>query len=106
MRKVTQETVAAFVSNTPTNKSNTSIEVRDGETFFYLFGNMIAHKYNDGKELFITTRGWESTTTKERLNGILSKYGLPQICQKNWQWYLGDEKWEKQTKIFKNIKAK
>ena len=101
MRKVTQETVAAFVSNIATKKTNTKVEVRDEETFFYLHNNMIAHKFNDGKELFITTCGWESNTTKERLNGILRHYNLPMISQKNWIWYLGEEEWKTGTKIFK-----
>ena len=36
--------------------------------------------------------GWQTNVTKERLNGILMAFGLPTIYQKNWQWYIGEEK--------------
>ena len=89
MRKVTQVAVAAFKADTPMRLDNTRVEVRTEGTFTYLFGNMIAHK--TGNELFITTAGWRSNTTKERLNGILQSYGLPTISQRNWEWFICDE---------------
>lgn len=86
MRAITREAVDAFLNAEPFNKSNTRVEIRDGEAFMYLFGNMIAHKYDGG--LYITTCGWESNTTKERLNGILKAMGLGRIFQQNFVWYL------------------
>lgn len=94
MRQITKDSVEAFKNSTAFKSSNTKVEVRNKEVFFYLFDNMIAHKgiEKDGTPfLFITTCGWQTTTTKERLNGILSTYNLPKIYQKNWVWYIGNE---------------
>jgi hypothetical protein len=55
-----------------------------------LFGNAIAYRYNDpDRTLSITNCGWESQTTKERLNGI---DGV-RINQKNGQWFLNGNEW-------------
>lgn len=89
MRKVTNEAVNAFINARPFKNSNTKVEIRNGETFLYLHNNMIAHKGNN--QLFITTCGWESNTTKERLNGILDAFNLPRISQKNFVWFIGSE---------------
>lgn len=89
MKKITRQAVDAFVNARPFKSGNTRVEVRNGETFFYLFGNMIAHKYEG--ELYITTCGWKSKTTKERLNGILGAFNLGRINQKDFVWYIGTE---------------
>jgi hypothetical protein len=49
---------------------------------------MIAEYATDGA-LYISDGGWQSNTTKERLNG------LPNVSvhQKNFQWYLNGEAW-------------
>ena len=54
---------------------------------FYLFGNCIATLSKD--ELYITTCGYKTNTTKERLNGILSNLNFF-IFQKNFTWYIRD----------------
>ena len=52
-------------------------------------------KLKDG-ELHITSAGWQTNTTKERLNGIPGV----RIQQRNWTWYLNDKKWNGEwTKI-------
>lgn len=102
MRQITKDSVRAFKTGTPFKSSNTKVEIRNNEVFFYLFNNMIAHRgiKKDGTPfLFITTCGWQSATTKERLNGILSTYGLPTISQKNWIWYIGNKEFNG-TKTF------
>ena len=86
MRAITIKSVDAFVNARPFKSGNTRVEVRNGEVFFYLFDNMIAHKYEGG--LYVTTCGWKSATTKERLNGILRAYNLGSIFQNDFVWYL------------------
>ena len=86
MRAITKQSVGAFVNARPFKSGNTRVEVRNGEVFFYLFDNMIAHKYEGG--LYVTTCGWKSNTTKERLNGILRAYNLGSIFQNDFVWYL------------------
>lgn len=89
MNKTTQQAVNAFMQGVNFKSSNTKVIIRDSGTFMYLFDNMIAHK--QGNEIFLTTAGWETTTTKERLNGILKAYNLGTITQKKFVWYIGSE---------------
>jgi hypothetical protein len=59
-------------------------------TVLKLFKNEIAYMFNDPERtLSITSAGWKSNTTKERLNA------LPQvsITQKKGEWYLNGTLW-------------
>ena len=81
MRKVTQETVNAFLKGEKKTIGNTST---DGKSLC-LHGNCIARKV-DGK-IYISNAGWQSVTTKERLNGLLYMLGKAGIFQKDFQWF-------------------
>ena len=95
MRKITQESVAAFFTAKPFNKSNMEVEVLANVTIMKLFGNSIAFRYNDPQNtLSITNCGFKTNTTKERLNGVLDHIGHAGICQRNFVWYLGGDVWD------------
>lgn len=64
MRKITREVVGAFVNKRSACIDNTN---SDGQSL-RLHGNKIAEYRQDG--MYITTCGWETKTTLERLNGI------------------------------------
>lgn len=64
------------------------IDRYDNTTIMYLHGNQIAKKDANGVTLYDC--GWNTPTTKERLNGILRRMGLPLIYQKKGVWYIGD----------------
>ena len=102
MRKITEQAVNKFINKEAFRSGNTKVEIRDGIAYFYLHDNCIAILGDD--ELFISTCTWETTTTKERLNGILSKVlgSSYQIRQKNFIWYIKDESLNG-TKVF-NLK--
>jgi hypothetical protein len=90
-RKITDESVEAFLNATPFKKANMEIEVLPNVTVMFLHGNAIAYLYNDPKKtLSVTNAGWFSNTTKERLNSIPNV----SIYQKKGQWYLNDIKWD------------
>lgn len=96
MRLITEESVVAFLNGKKFNKSNMNVTVEPNVTILRYQGNAIAYKYNDhNKTISITNCGWESNTTKERLNGVISLSGLnvDKIYQKNYFWYLNGEKW-------------
>lgn len=96
MRQITQESVKAFLNGERFNKSNMNVEVLPNVTILKYQGNAIAYKYNDpNNTISITNCGWESNTTKERLNGVIDLSGLnvSKIYQKNWQWYLDGKEW-------------
>jgi len=90
MRKITQESTAHFMSGKKFKKANTEVEILPNVTILRLHGNAIAYRYNDPERtLSITNCGWETNTTKERLNGLPNV----QITQKNFQWFLNGEAW-------------
>jgi len=91
MRKITEESVDAFMNARKFKKANMEIEVLPNVTVMKLHGNPIAFRYNDPERtLSITDAGWSSNTTKERLNAIPNV----SIQQKNWEWFLNGEKWD------------
>ena len=91
MRQITQESVEAFMNATPFSKSNTSVQVEPNVTILSIFGNEIAYRYNDPERtLTITNCGWESNTTKERLNALPNV----NIYQSNGAWHLNGKEWD------------
>ena len=99
MRNITEQTVSAFFEGVNFKKDNTRVEVTKANNIaLYLHSNMIA--LLSGCELTINDQGWRTNTTKERLNGLLDKYGLGKIIQKSGKWLLNGEEFNG-TKIFK-----
>ena len=92
MRKITQDAIEAFNSNTPFSSGDTQVSIDDtGATCLKLHGNLIAIRHADGKqELEISNAGWETNTTKERLNGLPGV----SIQQKQGVWYLNGVEWD------------
>ena len=88
MRKITADAVRAFRNRQTFKRGNTEVKVFDNSVALYLHGNMLAEYAVDGG-LYINDGGWQSNTTKERLNGLPNV----SIHQKNFQWYLNGEAW-------------
>jgi hypothetical protein len=91
MKKITEKSVKAFLNAEPFKLDNTEVVVLPNVTILKLFGNEIAYLYNDPERtLSITNCGWQTNTTKERLNA------LPKvsISQKKGQWYLNGTLWD------------
>ena len=78
--------IAWSKSNTCTTFDNT-IE----NCFVYLHGNHIATYNYDKKELSLFDGGWQSNTTKSRLNALCYEFATGfSVFQKNWDWYVSD----------------
>jgi len=91
MRKITEQSVNAFMNAKPFSKQNMVVEVLPNVTILKLHNNAIAYRYNDPERtLSITNCGWFSNTTKERLNALPNV----NIYQKNWNWYLNGKEWD------------
>ena len=84
MRKITREIVDAFQNSRSLTIGNSRT---NGESL-WLFDNKIAEIRRDG--LWITNAGWDSATTKERLNGLSSVH----IIQRRGNWYLNERQWD------------
>ena len=69
MRKITQEAAQALLNGETYRNNNTHVE----GGVMLLHGNAIA-RY-DRHTLIVSNAGWHTTTTKERLNGLLQTFG-------------------------------
>jgi len=90
MRKVTQNTVNAFLNNQSYAEGNTSVSPSNGANYLYLHGHIIAIKDKSTGSLKITSAGWKTNTTKERLNALPNV----KIQQKKGKWYLNGDEWD------------
>ena len=68
-------------------KDNTKVINIEGVSFVYLYNNLIAMIGDTWLELF--DGGYQSNTTKSRLNAILKEHGNSEyIYQKNFNWFV------------------
>ena len=92
MRKITRDSINAFLNFKNFKRGNTEVKVcQTGlgtQSTLYLHGNDIAIKNRTGVK--IRNAGWFTNTTKERLNGL----PCVNIVQKDFEWYLNGELWE------------
>ena len=91
MKKVTEKAISAFNNSVDFKMGNTEVEVLPNVTIMKLHGNSIAYRYNDPRRtLSVTTCGWNTSTTKERLNGI-NGVNLRTV---NGRLYLNGKEWD------------
>jgi hypothetical protein len=81
---------AAITNNVNWQSGNTSVtfDADTGESKVYLHGNHIADVGETYIRLF--DGGWQSNTTKSRLNAILKEHGESGdgVFQKNFDWFV------------------
>jgi hypothetical protein len=78
MRKIESQMVAAIKSNKDFKVANTEVISCTHTSDVYLHGNLIARIGETWIELF--DGGWQTSTTKSRLNAILSEFGMSGEC--------------------------
>ena len=88
MRKIETQMNNAISEGTDWRTANTRVETVEGVSFVYLHNNLIAEVTDDSMKLY--DGGYQSNTTKSRLNAILSEHGVTGegVFQKNFQWYV------------------
>ncbi|MDD5387670.1 MAG: hypothetical protein PHQ22_10795 [Sulfuricurvum sp.] len=89
MRKITQRAVTAFLNRERFGQGNTQVIVgmHCDVTSLLLHGRLIARLDDTG--LNISSGGWQTATTKERLNALPGV----RVHQKNYTWYLNGHMW-------------
>ena len=93
MRKVEQQMNEAILNRKDFFKGNTSVENYITETgareaIVKLHGNHIA---TVGDTLQICDAGWQTVTTKSRLNALCNEFAEGCfVFQRNYEWFLGD----------------
>lgn len=87
MRKIEHQMVAAIKAGKDFKLANTEVIACSNVTDVFLHGNLIARLGETWIELF--DGGWQSQTTKSRLNSILRAFGLPSegVFQKKGEWF-------------------
>ena len=102
MRKITKDSINAFMNAKEFKRDNTQVEVLPNVTVLKLHNNAIAYRYNDPERtLTISNCGWFTPTTKERLNALPNV----NIYQRNFKWFLNGKEWNGE-KIDINLKNK
>ena len=97
--------IAAVKGDINWKKDNTSVIIEDGVSKVYLHGNLIAEI--DDVSLKLYDGGWQSNTTKSRLNALLSEFGYTcgtqreYVFQKQFEWFV--KFFDAQTKQMQTI---
>ena len=90
MRKIEQQMCHAVVNSKDWHNSNTRVMYSPSRqvSCVYLHNNLIAVVDKDTLQVY--DGGWQSNTTKSRLNALCSAfaYAGEGIFQKDWTWYV------------------
>ena len=90
MRKIETQMCQAIQSNLDWQNANTSVhfDPESGVSVVRLHGNKIAEVSDNDMTIF--DGGYQSTTTKSRLNALCSEFCITGegIFQKNYQWFV------------------
>jgi len=91
MRKIERQMNFAISNKADWSSSNTRVEYNDLSncSSIYLHGHQIATYDHNLKAVKLSSCGYETVTTKSRLNAILQevKYGCS-VFQKQWNWFV------------------
>ena len=89
MRAIDEKIIAALRSENGVKKLSCrdSVKVEENRIEYYLWDNLIFWRNSDN-EYYFTGRGYNSLTTKNRLNAILYNFLRVYIIQKNYNWLL------------------
>ena len=93
MRKIERLMNIAIQNNTDWHMSNTRVDNNDGVSTVYLHNNKIAEIGEDFVRIF--DGGWQSNTTKSRLNAIINEFCnafTDGVFQQDFAWYIRDNK--------------
>ena len=93
MRKIEREMNNAVKNKIAWSKGNscTTFDNTIENCFVYLHGNHIATYNYANRELALYDGGWQSNTTKSRLNALCDEFATGfGVFQKNWEWFVRD----------------
>ena len=86
-RKITEIITRKFMNDECYRLSNSEVRTDFKTTRLYLFGNCIARKDKESGKIEVTLAGYNTTTTRERLNGLPNV----SIRSKNFTPYLNGQ---------------
>jgi hypothetical protein len=90
MRVVTSKVTGAWRQGKRLTVGNTRTDGRN----IWLHGNCIARTTDSGS-IEISTAGWPTSTTRDRLNGILRSLGIrAYVSQRDYALFYCDQPWD------------
>ena len=91
MRKIEMMMNSAIRYRKNFSSGNTTVRAFRESVDVYLHGNHIASLDTATHALTLKDGGWQSVTTKSRLNALLQEF-VPsmRIFQNDWTWYISD----------------
>ncbi len=102
MRKIERQMNFAISNKGDWSSSNTRVEFNNNTncSSVFLHGHRIATVCHETKAIKVDSCGWQTNTTKSRLNAILSevKFGCS-VFQKNFDWFVS---FNNQTTLFRD----
>ena len=97
MRKIETQMNMAIKSQKNWCSGNTQVITDNGISRVFLHGNHIANVFDDvvngnvKKVVQLFDGGWQSNTTKSRLNALCYEFATGfGVFQKNWNWFISD----------------
>lgn len=90
MRKITKQAIDAMFNGKDFKLGNTQVIPGVLGTRMELHGHAIAYVSHLDGRMYVDTCGYQTNTTKERLNGLPGV----SVCQKAGQWYLNGKPWD------------
>ena len=91
MRLIEKQMNFALSNKTNWRKDNTQVVYNESTncSSVYLHGHQIATLDHNNQAVKLSSCGYQTVTTKSRLNAILDevKYGA-KVYQKNWNWFV------------------
>jgi hypothetical protein len=91
MRQITRDATNAFYNGSPFKRDNTEITLYGTVIQLELHRHNIATYYTLENKIQISSCGWYTTTTKERLNGVLARLNM-HIKQTKGVWRVYDSR--------------
>ena len=89
MRQIEAKMNQAMRHFLPFSSGNTTVVQHRNDMEVFLHGNHIATLNKISMDLRLFDGGWQSVTTKSRLNALLDEFGGgDKVVQKNWAWFL------------------
>ena len=92
MRKIEAQMCAAVQSSKDWKSANTEVvSQQNGVSIVYLHGNKIAEIGDDFLQIF--DGGWQTTTTKSRLNALINRFcngATDGVHQHKFEWFIRD----------------
>ena len=90
MRKIEENMLAAIDARANWKQANTEVVIDGLDTLVYLHGNQIACIGRLSGRVGLSSAGWETVTTKSRLNAIANHFNVMGVYQRKGVWYFED----------------